>query len=297
VRKIGLSVAAALFNFLVLSASSASAESGPTLLAENDTTVSSDAAGTAGNAGGAAGNGQPANTSATAAVTEPASAPPKKNQMLGSHVGIGVKVSLLGAGIEAATPITNRTNVRVGFNAFSYSRGFTNDGTNYNADLTFRSLESHFDWFPFAGRFHLSPGLMMYNGNQIKANAAVPGGQQFSLGGTSYTSDSANPITGTGKIGFNKVAPSFLLGWGNLIPRGNGHFSIPFEFGVLFQGSPQAALNLTGNACDANGLGCHNIATDTTFQNNVLAQQNKLNNDMSFFKAYPVISLGFGYKF
>jgi hypothetical protein len=294
VRKFGLYVAVALASFSIVSASPASAQSGSALLANNDNTVSSGATGSAGN--GASDTAQPANTSAAPAV-EQTPAPPQKTQVPGSHVGVGVKVSLLGVGVEAATPITYRTNLRVGFNAFGYSRGFSNDGINYNADLTFRSFETHFDWFPFAGRFHLSPGLMVYNGNQIKANAAVASGQQFTLGGTSYTSDSTNPITGTGKIGFNKVAPTFLLGWGNLLPRSNKHFSIPFEFGVLFQGSPQATLNLTGNACDANGLGCHNIATDTTFQNNVLAQQNKLNSDMSFFKVYPVISLGFGYKF
>jgi len=39
------------------------------------------------------------------------------------------------------------------------------------------------------------------------------------------------------------------------------------------------------------------VATNSAIQSNVVAQQNKLNNDMSFFKAYPVISLGFGYKF
>jgi hypothetical protein len=163
--------------------------------------------------------------------------------------------------------------------------------------LSFRSVETHFDWFPFAGGFHLSPGLMVYNGNQIKANASVSGNQSFTLGGTTYISDTSNPITGTGKIGFNKVAPTFLLGWGNLLPRSEKHFSVPFEFGMVFQGSPQATLSLAGNACDSTGANCHNISTDATFQNNVIAQQNKLNNNMSFFKVYPVLSLGFGYKF
>lgn len=297
-RKIRLFVAVASVSFFIASTSSASAQSGLALVADNHTTVSSGATGTTESAGPAAKVAQPANNSAAPVAVAQTPAPPQKSQILGSHVGVGVKVSLLGVGIEAATPITYRTNVRFGFNAFGYSRGFSNDGVGYNADLTFRSFETHFDWFPFAGRFHLSPGLMVYNGNQIKATAGVPIGQQFTLGGTTYTSDSVNPITGTGKIGFNKVAPSFLLGWGNLLPRAsNKHFSIPLEFGVLFQGSPKATLALSGSACDANGLGCHDISTDTTFQNNVIAQQNKLNSDMSFFKFYPVISLGFGYKF
>jgi hypothetical protein len=232
-----------------------------------------------------------------AAVVEQSPAPAQTGRMFASKVGVGVRMSLLGIGVEAATPITYHTNLRFGFNTFSYSRGFTNDGTSYAASLTFRSLETHFDWFPFAGGFHLSPGLMLYNGNQIKANATVPGTQTFTLGGTSYISDPANPITGTGKIGFNSVAPTFMLGWGNLVARNNKHFSVPFEIGMMFQGSPKATLNLTGNVCDSTGANCHNVAGDNTFLNNVIAQQNKLNSDMSFFKVYPIISLGFGYKF
>lgn len=233
----------------------------------------------------------------TAAVVEQNPAPAQNGRILASKVGVAVKMSLLGVGFEGAIPITYHTNVRAGFNMFSYSRGFNNDGVNYAASLSFRSLETHFDWFPFSGGFHLSPGLMLYNGNQIKANAAVGGTQSFTLGGTTYISDPSNPISGTGKIGFNTVAPMVTFGWGNLVPRGNKHISIPFEMGILFQGSPQATLNLAGNVCDSTGANCHNIAGDSTFASNVIAQQNKLNSDMSFFKVYPIISIGFGYKF
>jgi len=215
-----------------------------------------------------------------------------------SRIAVGVKAGLLGFGVEAATPLTARTNLRFGFNAFSYGRNFTNDGINYDASVSFRSVESHFDWFPFGGAFHLSPGLMIYNGNKITGNASVAGGQQFSLGDTDYMSDTANPISGNGKIAFNKVAPTFLVGWGNLLPRKEGkHFSVPFELGVVFSGAPKSTLTLIGNACNPDGTGCHDISTDSTFQSNVVDQQNKLNSDMSAFKVYPVISIGFGYKF
>ena len=232
-----------------------------------------------------------------APVAEQSPAPAQTGRILASNVGLAVKASLLGIGFEAATPITYHTNIRAGFNMFSYSRGFNNDGVNYNASLRFRSFETHFDWFPFSGGFHLSPGLMVYNDNKISANATVPGTNSFTLGGTTYVSDPSNPIAGTGKIGFNTVAPTFLLGWGNLVPRKHKHFTVPFEFGFMYQGAPQATLALAGNVCDSNGLNCHNVAGDTTFQSNVTAQQNKINNDMSFFKFYPLISVGFGYKF
>jgi hypothetical protein len=52
-----------------------------------------------------------------------------------------------------------------------------------------------------------------------------------------------------------------------------------------------------GTACDPTGQTCQNVVDNVPFQNKVLSQQNKLNNDMSFLKVYPVISVGFGYKF
>ena len=38
----------------------------------------------------------------------------------GNMVGVGVKVSTLGLGVEAATAVTEHSNVRAGFNGFNY---------------------------------------------------------------------------------------------------------------------------------------------------------------------------------
>jgi hypothetical protein len=101
-----------------------------------------------------------------------------------SRLGVAVKASLLGAVVEAATPLTPRSNLRAGFNMFSCDRGFNKDGVSYDGQLRFRSVEAHYDFFPFKGSFHLSPGVLVYNGNQINANAFVPGGNTFSLNNT-----------------------------------------------------------------------------------------------------------------
>jgi len=214
-----------------------------------------------------------------------------------SSVGIGIKASLLGAGAEVATPLSRRFNLRGGFNAFSYDRGFNKDGVAYAGQLSFRSGEAHLDWFPFGRSFHLSPGVLVYNGNRINANASVAGGQSFTLNDTSYISDPADPVTGLGKVIFKKAGPMLTAGWGNLLPRGRKRFSIPFEFGAIYTGAPQAALSLAGSACDSSGVNCRSIATDPTILANVQDEQTKLNKDMAPFKFYPVISLGFGVKF
>jgi hypothetical protein len=231
------------------------------------------------------------------AAAEPADPGPResgKGQY--SHIGIGVKVSTLGAGLEVASPLTRKLNVRGGFNMMRLNHTFTDSGIQYNGQLQFQSAEAHLDWFPIGG-FHVSPGLLFYNGNQITANATVPGGQTFSVGGTSYESDPISPVTGTGKLNFVKTAPSLMVGIGNLIPRSGRHYSFLFEVGAVYEGSARAALNLAGNVCDTSGLNCRAISSDPTVQANVQAQQVKIQHDVNPYRFFPVVSLGVGFNF
>lgn len=213
-----------------------------------------------------------------------------------SSVGVGIKASLLGAGAEVATPLARHFNLRAGFNALSYDRGFDKDGVTYTGQLRLRSAEAHLDWFPFHGSFHVSPGALLYNGNQFHANAAVPGGQSFTLNGTSYMSDAADPVTGLGSVDFKKAGPMITAGWGNLVKR-HGRFSVPFEIGAVYTGAPRAALSLAGSVCDPTGEICGPIASDPGVLANVAAEQAKINKDVSAFKFYPIVSIGFGVKF
>jgi len=213
------------------------------------------------------------------------------------EVGIAIKGSLLGGGVEAAARVTHRTNIRGGFNYFSYDRGFSKDGIPYGGQLRFSTVEAHYDVFPFAGKFRVSPGVLVYTQTPITATAAVPAGQSFSLGGSTYYSSSAQPVTGTGNLKFNQAAPTATFGWGNLVPRKRSkHFSVPAEFGAAFQGAPKATLNLAGSACLSPDTNCMSV-TDPQIQSGVVAEQTKVNNAMRFFKVYPILSVGLGYKF
>jgi hypothetical protein len=235
--------------------------------------------------------------SEASAVAEPADPGPREaGQPQNSRIGIGVKVSTLGAGIEVATPLTRKLNVRGGFNMMRLNHTFTDNGIQYNGQLQFQSGEAHLDWFPIGG-IHVSPGLLFYNGNQITANATVSGGQDFSVGGTSYQSDVVTPVTGTGKLNFMKTAPSLMVGVGNLIPRSGRHYSFLFEAGAVYEGSARVALNLAGNVCDTTGLNCRAISSDATVQANVQAQQVKIQHDVNPYRFFPVISLGVGFNF
>ncbi len=214
-----------------------------------------------------------------------------------SGVGIGFTTSTLGFGGDVAFATSRKTNVRVGFNAFNYNHDFDKDGISYKGTLNLRSVHTTLDFFPFAGGFHLSPGVMLYNGNQLNADTSVGQGNSFDLNGHTYFSSSTNPIRGTGKLTLNKVAPMLLFGYGNFVPRSGRRITFNFDAGVAFQGSPDVKLNFTGSACQAYNTNCIDAATDPTFLSHVAAEQQRLSNDATPFKYYPIIQFGIGYRF
>lgn len=211
-------------------------------------------------------------------------------------VALGVKASLLGVGAEVAARVTHRTNLRAGYNILGYSRNFSKDGVNYDAHLSFRTFEAHYDIFPKAGGFHISPGVLAYIGNPITANALIPANNSFTLGGHTYYSDPANRASASGRINFNQVSPTATIGWGNLVHRDSKRFTVSFEIGAAFQGSPKTTLGIGGNVCDSPGVNCRSALSDPNVQSNIVSEQAKINKSMAPFKVYPIISLGFGYK-
>lgn len=251
-------------------------------------------------AAGLAGSAEPA--APVAAIPEPGATPPKTRSSREARVGIGVRASTLGIGGEVAVRVLNRANVRAGFNVLGLSHGFSSDGIDYSASLHLRSADAHFDYF-LLGPLHISPGVLLYNGDTLSGSAIASSGQTFTVNGTEYESSTSNPIAAAVAANVNKVAPEILIGVGNLVPRGSRHWSINAEFGVAYEGSPKITFGLTGMACmppNTSGPTCVDAGTDPTIQSNVAAQQAKYNHDASeqfYYRLWPVLSIGFGYAF
>ncbi len=240
-----------------------------------------------------------ANTIASVMAADPAAMPAIPSSSSGSWpgVGVGVQVGFLGVGGEVAVAIARHFNVRGGFNFLSVGHNFSTDGINYNGTLALRSGEAHLDWFPFKS-FHVSPGMLLYNGNNLHATVSVPGGQSFTLNGDSYMSDVADPVGGTGQMDFGyKVAPTLLVGFGNMVPRNGKHFGFTFDIGAAYQGAPKTVLNLTGSTCDSGGLNCQPVATNASIQSDIASEQAKINKDTKIIRFYPLLSFGLSYRF
>jgi hypothetical protein len=222
---------------------------------------------------------------------------PAKALLLPYRWVVGLKASTLGLGIDAGTQLTDRSRVRAAFNFLSYSQDFNENGATGTGHLTLKSVQLQYDWAPFRGSFYVSPGLLVYSGNRVRVNGTSPGGQVFTINRTNFVSDPANPINGTGKLDFNHVAPTVLAGFSSVLPGRDRHFAVPVEFGFAFGGAPETVLTIVGGVCNADGSNCRNAATDPVFQSNVAAVQNRLNRNLRFLRFYPVVSVGFAYRF
>jgi hypothetical protein len=205
-------------------------------------------------------------------------------------------ISSLGWGFQATRPLPHRSDVRGGFNFFNYDTSINDDGADYTTDVRLQSVNVQFDKYLLAG-FFVSGGALVWNGNKGDAKVSVPAGQPFSLGNVTYFSGAADPVHGESNLTFQKFSPLLSLGYGNLSSK--GHFAYTVEAGVAFHGTPQATLSLAGSACTGTPLGlfCQNIATNPSIQNDVAAQRQKINDDISDFKYYPILQFSIGYKF
>jgi hypothetical protein len=216
-----------------------------------------------------------------------------------SGLGMATRVGFAGTGFDVATPLATRFNLRAGTDFFSYATSFQEQGANVGINLRLRSGHASLDWFPFGGHFRLSPQLVFGNNNRIVSTAIIPPDSTFTLNGQDYVSSSSDPLRGSGRIDFRKVSPGFSLGFGNVIPRDRGHFSIPVEMGFYYAGQPSLQVAFIGSACDPNfsaPAGCQSVDHDPGFQQNLTAFKVRNDHNLSYASFFPIFSVGFGYR-
>ena len=212
-----------------------------------------------------------------------------------SSFGVGFKVDTLGGGIEFATPLSRSFNLRTGGNFLRFGYGLNLDGVNYASKLHFQSERASIDWFPFHGGLHLSPGVLYFK-NSVSSILSAPPGQQFQLGDSTFMNSIDDPVTGTASIGYaGRFAPTFTVGFGNILPRKHKHFTIPIEVGAGYMGAARMNIKLAGTACTSQG--CFNMATDPSSQASINQEAALINEQLKKYQVYPIVSMGFAYKF
>lgn len=217
-----------------------------------------------------------------------------------SSVGVGLVLGTEGIGVELATPLSAKLNLRGGVHGLSFNPNIFEDGFAVVGDIKLLSVFAGVDYHPFYykyARVRISPGVTFYNGNRLRALATVPGGQTFDLGYGSFTSDPNDPVTGNFNMDFGrKVAPRLTFGLGNLSPRRGQRWSFPLEVGVEYIGRPpRISLALAGSTCDATS--CSKVLGDPEAQRDLAQEQINLNRDIpGILRFLPIVTFGVSYR-
>jgi hypothetical protein len=201
-----------------------------------------------------------------------------------ADTSIGLRAGTLGLGVEVSFPISQRVGLRVNVDAYNYSRSFNQQDIDYDGKATLRTGSLLIDWYPFANNFRISAGPM-YNGNKLGLTGRPTGGT-FTINDVTYQSSDVGTLDG--QVTFKKYVPYAGIGYGR--PIGTG-FSLTFDLGVVFQGTPQATLSAT---CGPTSVGTPLCAQ---LQNDVAAQQAEANDKLKDFRYYPVVAVGLAYTF
>jgi hypothetical protein len=199
---------------------------------------------------------------------------------------LGAKVGTTGPGIEYSYAYSEfpRYGLRANLNYGSYTRGTTRSGILFDASAKFRSLALLADAHPFENDFRVSAGLLV-NLNKVVADGR-PTGDTVTINDVTYPSSAVERADG--EVTFQWPSPYFGVGWG-AAPTGTPGLFFSLDFGVAYQRGDVTLSVSCGPTLPA--------AECARLQSDVSAQQAKFQDDLTSYRLYPILNLGFGYKF
>ena len=171
-------------------------------------------------------------------------------------------------------------DVRVGANAYDYDTDGDHAGIDWDATL-------ELDSFYATGniKFPLSPmrltGGIFANNNEVALTSQDTGGQPIEVGGVPFPADVVGMLSG--RTYFEDIAPYVGVGFDFEV---FGKVGLNFDLGVLWQGEPSVDL-----VADGTGAGL------APFQAALEVERQELEDDLSDYKAWPVVSVAFIYNF
>ncbi len=198
--------------------------------------------------------------------------------------GVGVKAGTLGIGVEGRWSPLPWLDVRMGANQYDYDDDGSQAGINY--DATF-ALDTYYVTGNF--RFPLSPFRVtagaFSNGNEFRMVSQDTGGASFDIGDDTFNAADVGTLQSV--TSFSSTAPYLGVGYDFEIL---GKVGLNLDFGVLWQDEPLVTL-------EATGLESAPQTVQDQLGPALEIERAELEDEMSDFKAWPVISLGFIYNF
>ena len=199
-----------------------------------------------------------------------------------SVMGLSLKASTLGYGMDLTFGLAPEINTRLGFNMFNYEPDVGDDddeegAEEINVELDWQTITAFLDWHPWAENFRFTLGAVV-NNNEVLLSANI--GESVEINDQTYTVSDLG-----GKVTFDPVVPYLGIGYGNAVRGGRVKFA--FDLGVVFQGEPEVELNATASDPGLQAL----------LQEAVNAEKAEIQDDLDAFTLYPLLSFGISFVF
>jgi hypothetical protein len=193
---------------------------------------------------------------------------------------LDVKAGTLGIGADLSRSIVPSVlNLRVGASFFSLTQNdIEGNDIHYNAKLKLGAVPVVLDVFPFKHWFRLGGGVVV-NLTDFEGTGQPQNGY-LEIGDHRYSADSVGELKA--KLKLNRAAPYFGIGFNNPIKK-SGHLGFFVDLGVLYHGTPAIDLMST--------------RTFPILQADLDKQIQKANDTIKDYSFFPVLQLGFSYKF
>ncbi len=193
----------------------------------------------------------------------------------------GPVIGTSGPGLQVSAPLWPKyLNITTGFSTLGVGYNVSVDSVHYHGKLNVGGVPVYLSVFPFAGNFHLDGGLFI-NNNRFSATADMPFNGAYTINGHTYSTAQIGTLSGG--THFRQVAPYVGIGWGD--PFLGGTWTFTANAGVILEGETNIRLGAPGAA---------NIPGASA---DIASMQSRLNHDVSFLTAWPVLNLGLVYRF
>jgi hypothetical protein len=207
-----------------------------------------------------------------------------------SDVALAAKASTLGLGAELTVGLSPQLNARIGANAYTYSDRREASDILYDGEAKLRTGTAFLDWHPEGHGFRLTGGVV-YNDTAIEGSSVPPASGIYNIGGVPVPA----ALVGTldARADFDPLVPYAGFGWGNAV-TGNKKLGFFVDLGVVFQGKANVTLTpiIPANSPINTTPGARQ-ALDVLLRR----EEQDLEDQAADYDLYPVIGIGFSYRF
>jgi hypothetical protein len=207
-------------------------------------------------------------------------------QPLAAQVALAGHAGTLGLGASVAYGTGGPFAVRGGVNLFLWEPSHDFDDAEFTVDVGSPSWMGVIDFYPGAGALRLTGGVVWFGAtHEVRARL----NEDIELGDDTYTPQQLGTLTG--ELRTRDVAPYVGVGFGRKPGTTHGPGFL-MDLGVAVHGKPDVRLKSTGPL--ANDL---NPFTRTAFNANLVSEQDEIEDDIQWFRFYPVLSIGLTFGF